>query len=117
MSEATAVRRALADNHRVLIVDQLRGTQYGLDVRELAHRLGLHANTVRWHLGVLDDAGLVEAAAAANRRPGRPRMLYRLRPGAAAASRGDGHRLLAMILTGTVAALPDGRERAREAGR
>src|SRR5262245_36442485 len=117
MSEPAALRRALADDHRVRIVDELRASSIGLGVRELAQRLGLHANTVRWHLGVLDDAGLLDAASASDGRPGRPRMRYRLRPGAVAASGSDEHRLLATILTGTVATLPDGEERATEAGR
>jgi predicted ArsR family transcriptional regulator len=117
MSEQAALRRALADERRVSIVDELRSNPRGLDVRELADRMELHENTVRWHLGVLDDAGLIDAEPAANGRPGRPRMLYRLRPGSAAASHGDEHRLLATILTGAVAALPNGEERAREAGK
>jgi predicted ArsR family transcriptional regulator len=117
MSEPTALRRALADDHRVRIVDELRQSSNGLGVRALADRLGLHANTVRWHLGVLDDAGLLEAAPAPDGRPGRPRTLYRLRPGAVAASRGDEHRLLATVLTGTIATMPDGEDRARQAGR
>jgi predicted ArsR family transcriptional regulator len=111
------VRRALADDHRVLIVDELRAAPDGLGVRDLAPRLGLHENTVRWHLGVLDDAGLVDAAPAPDGRPGRPRMLYRLRAGAAPRAKADDHRLLATILTGTVAELPDGEARAGEAGR
>jgi predicted ArsR family transcriptional regulator len=117
MSEQAALRRALADERRVSIVDELRSNPRGLDVRELADRMELHENTVRWHLGVLDDAGLIDAEPAANGRPGRPRMLYRLRPGSAAASHGDEHRLLATILTGAVAALSNGEERAREAGK
>ena len=43
-------------------------------------------------------------------------MLYRLRPGATAAAGGDEHRLLATILTGTVAGLADGEKRAKDAG-
>ena len=117
MSEPAVVRRALSDERRVLIVEELRAARDGLDVRELAQRLGLHENTVRWHLGILDNAGLLAAEPAANGKPGRPRMLYRLRPGAVAATGGDEHRLLATVLTGTVAGLPDGVERAREAGR
>jgi predicted ArsR family transcriptional regulator len=117
MSEPAAVRRALADDHRVVIVDALRAAPDGLDVRELGHRSGLHENTVRWHLGVLSDAGLIESSPAANGKPGRPRILYRLRPGASAASSGDEHRLLATILTGTVAELADGQQRAEAAGR
>jgi predicted ArsR family transcriptional regulator len=111
------VRRALADDHRVLIVDELRLAPDGLGVRDLARRLGLHENTVRWHLGVLDDAGLLYATPASDGRPGRPRMLYRLRAGAAPLDGADEHRLLATILTGAVAELPDGEARAGEAGR
>ena len=72
---------------------------------------------MRWHLGILDGAGILDAEPAANGRPGRPRLLYRLRPGAVASTGGDEHRLLATVLTGTVAGLPDGVERARDAGR
>jgi predicted ArsR family transcriptional regulator len=112
-----AVRRALADPHRVRIVEALGAAAGGLDVRTLARRLALHENTVRWHLGLLADAGLVESSPAANGRPGRPRMLYVLRPEAQHAAGRDEHRLLATILTGTVAELPDGEQRAEEAGR
>ena len=117
MAEPVAIRRALADDHRVRIVDELRAAAGGLDVRTLSRRLGLHENTVRWHLGVLDDAGLVDFAPAPNGKPGRPRMVYRLRPGATATAGADEHRLLATILTGTLAGLPDGEQRAEEAGR
>jgi len=117
MSEPVAVRRALADDHRARIVELLRATPEGIDVRALARGLGLHENTVRWHLGILDDAGLLEASPAPNGKPGRPRMLYKLRPGARAGAGADEHRLLATILTGTVAALPDGERRAEAAGR
>jgi predicted ArsR family transcriptional regulator len=44
-------------------------------------------------------------------------MLYTLRPGATARTGGDEHRLLATVLTGTVAELLDGEQRAEEAGR
>jgi predicted ArsR family transcriptional regulator len=112
-----AVRRALADPHRARIVEELRGAGGGLDVRGLAGRLGLHENTVRWHLGLLTDAGLVVSRPAVERKPGRPRMLYLLRPGAQEAAGRDEHRLLATVLTGAVAGLPDGEPRAEEAGR
>lgn len=117
MAEPAAIRRALADDHRVRIVDELRTATDGLDVRELSRRLGLHENTVRWHLGVLDDAGLIDFSPAPNGKPGRPRMVYRLRRGATASAGADEHRLLATVLTGMVAGLPDGEQRAEEAGR
>lgn len=112
-----ARRRALADPHRVRIVEELRGARAGLGVRELARRIGLHENTVRWHLGVLADAGLVDSHAGAKGAPGRPRIVYVLRAGAVAAEGRDEHRLLATILTGSMADLEDGTERAEAAGR
>jgi predicted ArsR family transcriptional regulator len=111
------VRRALADSRRARIVEELGVAPDGLDVRALARRLALHENTVRWHLGLLADAGLVDSSPAADGKPGRPRLLYALRPGAREAAGRDEHRLLATILTGTVAELPDGERRAVEAGR
>jgi predicted ArsR family transcriptional regulator len=44
-------------------------------------------------------------------------MLYVLRPGATAEDGRDEHRLLATVLTGSMAQLPDGAQRAEEAGR
>lgn len=108
--------RVLADERRATIVDELRRAPDGLDVQELARRLGLHPNTIRWHLGVLRDAGAITAATEPSRRPGRPRLRYRLRPGVEPA-RGDEYRLLATILSGTLAEDEDGGLRAAEAGR
>jgi predicted ArsR family transcriptional regulator len=117
METRILVHRALAEDHRVQIVETLRAEPDGLGVREVAHRLGIHENTVRWHLGILDDAGFLDSRPAANGKPGRPKMLYVLRPGAVDSTTRDEHRLLATILTGTLAELEDGRQRAEEAGR
>jgi len=84
------------------VVEELRGTPEGLDVKELATRLGLHPNSVRWHLGALVGEGLVGATPQTTARRGRPRMIYKLRPAALEGTR-DEYRLLATILTGTVA--------------
>ena len=67
------------------MVEELRAAPDGRDAQDLAVRLGLHANTVRWHLGVLADAGLVESQPAPRPSPGRPRILYRLTAKAATA--------------------------------
>ena len=77
-AEDHSLTRALADDRRARLVDELRSEADGLDVQELARRLGLHANTVRWHLGVLRDAGAVSSTAAPVNGRGRPRILYRL---------------------------------------
>jgi predicted ArsR family transcriptional regulator len=113
MSTAS-VHRALADPRRARIVDELDAAPGGLDVSELARRLGLHANTVRFHLGVLADAGLVRGTPLRGER-GRPRILYVHTAGPP--ERADEHRLLATILTGAVAQEGDGPARAEQAGR
>jgi predicted ArsR family transcriptional regulator len=112
----TSVHRALADERRARIVEELGGARDGLDAVELGRRVGLHPNTVRFHLGVLADAGVVTSRPAARRTPGRPRILYSLEPDAVGAS-SDEYRLLATILAGTVSADADGPARAAEAGR
>jgi predicted ArsR family transcriptional regulator len=99
-----SLHQALADERRARIVDELRGASGGLDVRELGERVGLHPNTVRWHLGLLADAGLVASEPAERVSPGRPRILYRLTAQAVPATqRTEEYRLLASILTGTLA--------------
>jgi len=113
---SASVHRALADERRRRIVAELRTARSGLDVQELARRLELHQNTIRFHLGVLLDAGLVDSQAAERTAPGRPRILYRLRPEAAAAGH-DEYRLLATVLAGTVAQRDQGASEAERAGR
>jgi predicted ArsR family transcriptional regulator len=116
MPTATSRHRALADLRRARIVDELRGTATGLDAAELGSRLGLHANTVRWHLGILADAGIVGSRPAVRTTPGRPRIVYSLEPEPAEHA-ADEHRLLATVLTGALAAAADGTEHAEDAGR
>lgn len=74
--DQTLLHRALGDRSRVRILRTLRASDRGLDVLELARTVALHPNTVRSHLAVLEDAGLVSRAL--DRRPGRgrPRALY-----------------------------------------
>jgi predicted ArsR family transcriptional regulator len=82
----------------------------GGEVPELAAALGLHVNTVRAHLAVLQEAGLVGAEPDPRGRPGRPRLVYR--PTAAAltvlaprtgAAPEPGYRVLAELLAGQLA--------------
>jgi predicted ArsR family transcriptional regulator len=115
MTATTSRHGALADAHRVRIVEELRTAEGGLYAAELADRIGLHANTVRWHLGILADAGLVGSSPAARARPGRPRILYSLEPEPAEHGT-DEHRLLATVLTGALAIGEEGAVRAEEAG-
>jgi predicted ArsR family transcriptional regulator len=114
--QPTAVYRALADERRSRIVEELRGERHGIDAQTLASRLNVHPNTVRWHLGILVDAGLVAARRARSHTPGRPRTLYALCPDAAMPGR-DESRLLASVLTTALASESGGSAKAESAGR
>ena len=112
------LHRALGDTSRARILAVLHEAGTPLDSRELAERVGLHSNTVRSHLGVLAEVGLVSAKAEERARPGRPRIVYELVPETAAPAELGGYRLLAQILAGCLAGSePDPAARAEQAGR
>jgi predicted ArsR family transcriptional regulator len=111
-----SLEHVLTDERRSRLVSELRSASDGLDAHELARRVGLHPNTVRWHLGVLQDAGAVSSEPAPRASRGRPRIVYRLRAEAAGGTR-DEYRLLATILTGTLARSGDGATAAERSGR
>jgi len=114
----TEFHRALSDPSRVRILEALQEAEAPLDARELGTRVGLHWNTVRSHLRVLTEAGLVSARREERTRPGRPRVLYE-----AAAEPLDtralaSHRVLAQVLASHLAGSErDPSARAEEAGR
>jgi len=106
--------RALADPSRARILAELTD-QGRLDARELAERVGLHVNTVRVHLNVLADAGLVDSETLRTRSRGRPRVAYRttVEVGDEGSRR---YRLLAEILTALVARFGPDSEQLEEIG-
>lgn len=92
---------------RVRLLDVLRASERPLDARELSAVCGLHVSTVRFHLDVLSEAGLVRSHSEQPRTRGRPRLLY------APASVGDtrapkptGYQSLATILAAHWAETP-----------
>lgn len=103
------------DRQRQMILEALREAHQGLDTGQLADRLRLHPNTIRWHLGRLADAGLVQAAPERRHERGRPRIVHRVTGDGIARGR-DEYRLLATMLVDVVAAADGGRARAYEAG-
>ena len=117
LEAADAARhRVLADERRVRIVAELDAEPGGLDASELGRRLGLHANTIRWHLGILGDAGLVSSKPETRSTPGRPRILYR--PGTRLRSaENDEYRLLASVLADTLSREDRGVDACEQAGR
>lgn len=87
---------------RVAILEVVRAGTEPLDVTAIAGQVGLHPNTVRSHLDRLVTVGLVEEAAEARVRPGRPRLLYSATVPVDQAPE-DSYRLLAGILAGGLA--------------
>ena len=111
----TAVHRALGDDRRARIVQELESAGGALDANELGGRVGLHVNTVRWHLGILARAGVVSYHPAPRRTPGRPRIVYELDRSAVQPPH-DGYRLLATVLAGLIAQTDGGAAASEHAG-
>ena len=74
--------KALGDETRFSMYQELATSTNALSAGELADRLGLHANTVRLHLERLREAGLVDVEPVHRGTVGRPQHVYSLAPGA-----------------------------------
>jgi predicted ArsR family transcriptional regulator len=98
------------------VLGVLRDSPEPLGVADIATRLGVHPNTVRFHLDTLVDAGRAERAPIAPAGPGRPPLLFRARPGMDPAGPRN-YRLLAAALVGSLATGPDPAAAAVTAGR
>lgn len=116
------LHRALASPVRTRLLEVLAG-EPGLDAAALADRLGLHVNTVRTHLNVLTEAGLVAPVVEERDRPGRPRLLYRvvgpqlIGPPLDGSPPAGGYRFLAAVLASYLGAIsPDAAAAAEQAG-
>jgi predicted ArsR family transcriptional regulator len=101
---------------RAGVLDMLSAADRPVDVREVAQRLGLHANTARFHLEALVAAGLAVREAEDRQTPGRPRIGYRAVADGPAGRRR--YRLLAEMLASLIAGtMPEPGAGAEEAGR
>lgn len=102
---------------RADVLEVLRSAGTPLRVREVARRTGVHANTARFHLDALVEAGLATKEVLARAAPGRPSFGY----AAADHTPPAGHRqyrLLAEMLSSLIEGLlPDPGQAAAEAGR
>jgi predicted ArsR family transcriptional regulator len=114
--QAATRHRALSEPSRVRLLELLQESEAPLAARELATRLGLHLNTVRWHLRVLAEAGLVAEQREQPSRPGRPRRLYAAAAEPLHERALASYRLLAQILASSLGSEPDPSVRAEQAG-
>jgi predicted ArsR family transcriptional regulator len=71
-----ATGSALASESRRTLLRLLRSAEEPQDAHELAAATGLHVSTVRFHLDVLRDAGLVMGRPKPRASAGRPRTVY-----------------------------------------
>jgi predicted ArsR family transcriptional regulator len=109
------VRPALGES-RSRVLDVLRTAGGPAGVQDVADEVGLHPNTVRFHLDGLVDAGLAERHSEDRHQPGRPRVVY-VPTGNDGSAGQRSYRLLAEMLTGLVAQnLPDPGQAAVTAG-
>lgn len=110
--------RALGDTTRLAIYREIARRDGPVAVAELVTHFDLNHNTVRGHLAKLRDAGLLEEALDDPAGPGRPRLLYRLTPEAAAEWNDDGpYELLSLMLLELAATGASPVEVGRAAGR
>lgn len=101
---------------RAQVLRLLRESNEPLGIAEIANRLGIHANTARFHLDPLVANGQVECTRAEPGTPGRPPQLFQAVHGMD--PMGARHyRVLAEALAATLATDPDSGRRATEAGR
>jgi predicted ArsR family transcriptional regulator len=101
---------------RLEVLRLLKAAEAPMGIAAIASKLGVHPNTVRFHLDALVGSGLAERVPSRHDRPGRPPLLFR----AARLMDPAGprrYRLLAEILVHSLAAGPDPACRAAEAGR
>jgi len=101
---------------RGAVLEALRASNVPLSIVDLAEALGVHPNTVRFHLDGLVHAGRVERVDSAPVGPGRPPAVFRSRPGMDPAGPSN-YRLLAAMLASELAAGPAPVARATDLGR
>jgi predicted ArsR family transcriptional regulator len=82
MVDQLPVFKALGDDTRFAIYQELAQSPAPCSASELAERLSLHPNTVRPHLDRMREAGLVEVEPIHRGTVGRPQLRYSLAPGA-----------------------------------
>lgn len=114
MSEIVAIGESAGRRREVLRL--LRASSGPLSILAIADELGVHPNTVRFHLDSLVGDGQVEQAAPGRKGPGRPPLMFQA---VRQMDRGGTrhYRLLAEILSAALAADRNSSAKALAAGR
>lgn len=114
--EGTASKPGEAANRRREVLRTLRVSAEPLTILAIADALGVHPNTVRFHLDSLVGAGQVEQVGPGRKGPGRPPLMFRA---VRQMDRGGTrhYEVLAEILTAALAGEKDPGAKALAAGR
>jgi predicted ArsR family transcriptional regulator len=108
-----------AVSSRLRVLRAVRDAPQGRGVHELAAEVGLHPNTVRFHLDRLEDDGLVQRQVGRHSAPGRPPLRFTAvaQPSVPESRRGfqELAELLAHLLSDWVPGSPELTEQAGEA--
>ncbi|WP_127127254.1 helix-turn-helix domain-containing protein [Georgenia sp. SYP-B2076] len=107
-----------AVSSRVRVLHALRDSSEPLGAHELATHLGLHPNTVRFHLGRLEQDGLIQRQVGHQSVPGRPPLRFSAVPQPNALGTRRDFRGLAEVLAGVLAdRVPASPELTEQAGK
>jgi predicted ArsR family transcriptional regulator len=116
VSSSTTIRPAVPAGRRQAIVDFIKASDSPVTIATIADGLGIHPNTVRFHLDDLVARGQVERVPGESSGRGRPPHVFQARRGMDP----DGprsYRLLAEIALGAIATGPDPTTQALTTGR
>lgn len=116
MGPARAEHDGNGATRRAQVLGELRAADTPLGVVEVADRLGVHANTARFHLDGLVADGAVVRTLTEPDGPGRPRSVYGPRPGMNRSGARDYLFLSRILLSRLAADGPSAAEDARAAG-
>ena len=106
----------MMSSRRQDVLAVLRGAGDPLSINAVADELGIHPNTVRFHLEALLSTGQVESVETDRVKPGRPALMFRAVEGMDPAGPRD-YRMLAGILADALAGQSNPAQRAVAAGR
>jgi predicted ArsR family transcriptional regulator len=112
VTEADPERRR---GRRAEVLSLMRAAGGAMSIVEIADRLEVHPNTVRFHLDSLVSSGQVVRVEVPPRGPGRPPQLFQAHPGMDPAGPRN-YRFLAGVLTDSLAHGPDPIGQATAAG-
>ncbi len=102
---------------RSSVLREIRSASTPLDVLTIASRLGLHANTVRFHTSGLHREGLLDRGLVGTGGKGRPRVVFSATTAGQQAGPRNYRALSAVLLQHIAESSADPPEAAREAGR